>query len=366
VDEQRDLDAELRELVERMNAETAAQQARHAAPPPSAESLREVKREARARRRATPEARRGRRIRRTSGVVVVALALTGGVVYAQGHGLLPSPTSPIAAADPTTSAAATPEASGDLTTPSAHAVSSTPQAHSSASAVPRPAPGQQWPTPGIGEASKPLGRPAKIAHPSMSYRFLALQKGSQHTPVAWDPCRPIHWTVNTAGMPSQGITMVRQAFRALSTATGLRFVYDGTTTERSNFNRELFQPKRYGNRWARVLVEWLTPRQQPDFIGDAIGKGGPEGMYIVGSPEVFVSGEVEFDATWMRQTLANGQHATAEAVILHELGHLAGLGHVTDQSQLMYARETPGITHYGAGDLTGLARLGTGICEPRL
>ena len=368
MDEDRDLDAELRALIAQMESD------RVGATAPTRESLREVEREAAQRRRGTPEARRARRTRRTAALVVVVLAVAGGLFYARGAGLLPSflngpDGTTVAEPSSATSPTPTPSAGGDRTSVSASAVpvsttGSTPAARS----APTPAvtAGQKWPTPGLGAAASPLGHPPRVAHPSSHYRFLVLQKGSQHTPVAWDPCRQIHWVVNTSGMPAQGLTMLRQAFRALTTATGLPFVYDGTTKERSTFDRGVFQPKRYGNRWAPVLIEWFSPQQQHDFVGDVIGKGGPQPMYIVGGPEVYVSGEVEFDAPWMKRTLAQGQRATAEAVVLHELGHLIGLDHVTDTTQLMFARETPGIVHYGSGDLTGLARLGAGKCEPRL
>lgn len=54
------------------------------------------------------------------------------------------------------------------------------------------------------------------------------------------------------------------------------------------------------------------------------------------------------------------------AIVLHELGHLVGLGHVTDATQLMYPEGQPGVTDFGAGDLAGLAALGRGTCRPDL
>nr|WP_256127871.1 matrixin family metalloprotease [Arthrobacter sp. SDTb3-6] len=59
-----------------------------------------------------------------------------------------------------------------------------------------------------------------------------------------------------------------------------------------------------------------------------------------------------------------GGPALVQAVIEHEIGHVLGLGHVKDPSQLMYDRARPGVTTYAAGDLTGLARLGQGKCFP--
>ncbi|WP_422677956.1 matrixin family metalloprotease [Blastococcus brunescens] len=47
--------------------------------------------------------------------------------------------------------------------------------------------------------------------------------------------------------------------------------------------------------------------------------------------------------------------------MLHEIGHLVGLDHVSDRTQLMY----PSAGHtldFASGDLAGLAALGDGEC----
>ena len=51
------------------------------------------------------------------------------------------------------------------------------------------------------------------------------------------------------------------------------------------------------------------------------------------------------------------------AVVLHELGTSLGLDHVTAARLLMHPQSgQPGVTDFGAGDLTGLAALGRGAC----
>jgi hypothetical protein len=198
------------------------------------------------------------------------------------------------------------------------------------------------------------------------YAFISKQKVGSG-PVAYDPCRPIHYVVNPSHEPAQGQRLLTQAFAALSAATGLHFVADGTTKEKGSFDRDAYQPARYGDRWAPVLIAWPTGAEQPDFVGNAIGEAGSAFVSVGSGPRVYVTGVAQFDADWFRPTLAGPYgFARAESVILHELGHVVGLGHVTDRKQIMFAMETPSVTHYAAGDLAGLARLGAGACEPRL
>lgn len=51
----------------------------------------------------------------------------------------------------------------------------------------------------------------------------------------------------------------------------------------------------------------------------------------------------------------------------HELGHLVGLDHVADPTQLMYSEGGPSqASDWGNGDLAGLNQLGSGGCFPDL
>jgi hypothetical protein len=182
-------------------------------------------------------------------------------------------------------------------------------------------------------------------------------------PVAWDPCRPIHLVVNNAEAPPGGDQLIREAADSVSSATGLQFVIEGTTTETPTDERAPVEQSRYGNRWSPVLVAWTDPSVVPGLHGRVAGVAGPVGAsYYSASQQHWVSGTVNLDGPQFREILHRGDSwAAARAIVMHEFGHLVGLHHVPARDQLMYESNI-GQTAFGAGDREGLRQLGLGAC----
>jgi Matrixin len=234
--------------------------------------------------------------------------------------------------------------------------------------------GADRPSPSREAKSDPIGQPAAVPSDSTRFSFLALQsdKGS---PVAYDPCRPIHYVTNGRTMPPNGEEMVTDAIAAISAATGLVFINDGETDEEPVKNRESFQRSRYGDRWVPVLIAWSDPSQSPDLNKSVIGQGGS--MYLDihdAAPfdprtKVYITGTLALDGPAFAKLQPDGDvkaEDVGRAIVLHELGHLVGLGHVEDPTQVMYPSTSYKVTSLAPGDLNGLAKLGRGDCFPTL
>lgn len=184
--------------------------------------------------------------------------------------------------------------------------------------------------------------------------------------MRWQPCGPaITYRVNKEKAYEGAVADVKEAFARIRRATGLRFSYLGTTTK---------LPTKLGTDQgdADILVMWATKAQYPQFKDDEVaGMGGTW----------YASGWVETDgksvwkaksgAVWLNARFndllpagfgtgnTEGYRGSHGASILHELGHVMGLDHVSDSSQLMYLNGSDShLSRYEAGDLRGLARVG--------
>jgi hypothetical protein len=231
---------------------------------------------------------------------------------------------------------------------------------------PVPEPPRDRPTPGREAAATPFGVPQPAPPEGGTHAFTTFQDDGA-TPVAYDPCRPVHYVLNPAGAPEGSEPIVRAAVARIAEVTGLRFQYDGHTDEPLLRDRAIYQPGRYGDRWAPVLVGWQTDVEEPALAGDVVGQAGSAAVSLGDGPRVYVTGTVALDAPQITPVLdRRSGRAVVEAIVLHELGHLVGLAHVDDSGELMYPEVQTGLTELADGDLTGLSRLGAGPCVPDL
>ncbi|WP_416416861.1 matrixin family metalloprotease [Paenarthrobacter aromaticivorans] len=217
------------------------------------------------------------------------------------------------------------------------------------------------PPPGIDEADAPLASPAPPADASDSYKFLATNDDG--TPVGYSPCRPLHYVVNAATAPEGTDALLATAIANISAASGIQFINDGSTDELPTAKREPYQPSKYGDRWAPLLISWTTPETAPALADTVIGTGGSTMYSLNNGPKSYITGSLELDTPQVTELLAEeGGSDYVLAVMQHELGHVMGLDHVDDPVQLMYP-EIGAPDGLAAGDLNGLHLLASAPCR---
>lgn len=217
------------------------------------------------------------------------------------------------------------------------------------------------PPPGLEEADAPLASPSAPGTINNSYKFLATNDDG--TPVGYSPCRPLHYVVNKASAPAGSDELLATALANISAASGIQFINDGSTDELPVDRREPYQPSKYGDRWAPLLISWTTPVEAPALAGNVIGTGGSTMYSLNKGPKSYITGSLELDTPQITELLASpGGADYVLAVMQHELGHVMGLDHVDDPVQLMYP-EIGLPDGLAAGDVNGLHLLASAPCR---
>ncbi len=183
-----------------------------------------------------------------------------------------------------------------------------------------------------------------------------LHNNSNGTVTRWNPCDgTIRVRVNPTGGGTGALADAQTAIKALAAVSGLHFVYDGTTTFIPRSVNSDSQP-------APIVIAWGSRTQTDYLAAGAIGEGGwrtsgssTDGVHwlwkiIQGFVVVDPSAHV---APGFSRGISRG------SLLLHELGHVAGLGHTADALQVM----SPVLTSasygsWGSGDKAGLTALG--------
>jgi hypothetical protein len=202
--------------------------------------------------------------------------------------------------------------------------------------------------------------PLLAGEPEHGTDFAFLGRAPSGDPVRWNPCDPIHYVVNASLAPTGSLEDVHEAIRRISDATGIAFAYDGLSDEEPSAFRKPFMPDRYGTRWAPVLIGWVDPDASDipfeDAHGTASAVASPQFPYGMAS-DLYVSGWIAMNR---EDPNPPGFGAPGEQgpVLLHELGHVMGLGHVPAFGEIMHAAGG-GVTDLGPGDRKGLERLGS-------
>lgn len=179
-------------------------------------------------------------------------------------------------------------------------------------------------------------------------------------PSRWDSCQPIHYVVNAQYSPPSGLKDLAGALSRISKASGLRFVYDGPTDEMPTEDRPATVRGADGKlSWAPVLVAWKPLGREGGVQGLTVpvAVAGPDGGSIV-TATVAINSDLLLPPGF-------GPGVSEGLVVLHELGHAVGLGHVADPAQVMYPQVKGGYADLAAGDRAGLQALGNGGgCHP--
>ncbi len=212
---------------------------------------------------------------------------------------------------------------------------------------------------GSGPPGEEVGATRSVGASSDTADFTVWERNEDGTPVRWDPCSPIDIVVADDLAPTGWRTDLDAALDIVHQGTDLQLRVIDEVDEAPRADRSPHQPRRYGDRWAPVLVAWAAPGGDLPMRDTDRGLGIPIAVGTDGD-RVYVSGQIILNAD--RDDLEVGdadRSGSWGATVLHELLHVLGLGHVQDPQELMAVSPGEGRVALGPGDRAGLAMVGT-------
>ena len=172
--------------------------------------------------------------------------------------------------------------------------------------------------------------------------------GTKARPARWGTCR-IGYRVNVRRMPATGAADLREAIRRVTQVSGIRFRYLGRTSVTPSL-----RDRHPGLN--RIVVAWAPPARSGGLLADGIGGVGGTSW----SGHRLVTGFLLMNSDF--SSVADpgfGQGTSLGLVLMHELGHVVGLGHSPDQHQVMAPSASLPAAVWGAADLRGLRTVGS-------
>ena len=169
--------------------------------------------------------------------------------------------------------------------------------------------------------------------------FLRLDPNGE--PARWDPCSTLKWKLVVAGVSNAVSTEVFAAINALNKGTGLEFIF-----EEGGSAADLQNPP------ANTLVIAVGVKSMNSHVAGStrVKYARNESMSIrINSAVVTINPSI------LKHRARSFDFVTP--VLLHELGHSVGLAHVSDPSDIMFAKLV-NRTHYQHSDLAKLALVG--------
>ena len=173
----------------------------------------------------------------------------------------------------------------------------------------------------------------------------------------WNPCRTIRWAYNPGAQGYDALPDVKRAFARISGISGLKFKYVGDTTWR--FSGNISDPA-FPATVFDIGVGWSDATLLPTLAGNVVGYGGGRGFGVLTA-----NTDVKYRMDRGYLILDNGHVLPSGftqpgwgSVMMHEILHSLGLGHASEDVQLMFSTLTSKNMNPAAGDITGMAKVG--------
>lgn len=195
---------------------------------------------------------------------------------------------------------------------------------------------------------------APVATETSSYTSFFQDRNPDLLGSGWNACaNEITWSVDTSALSSKvsqrEVARLATAFEQWSNASGLSFRYLGNHAMQYDSATHHLQAETMPAS-GHIAVSFLPAEASPLLASNVYGFGMP--TFVMDSTNQIIGGVMVLKKEVVSKKSKTDPKAL-DNLYLHELGHVLGLGHVDDSSQVMY----PTIfrtSRLGVGDKNGI------------
>ena len=198
-----------------------------------------------------------------------------------------------------------------------------------------------------------------------SYSSIFADEGPKFTHAGWDTCgASVTWSVDVSQLGPKAarirVADLQWALDQWSAVTGLSFEFAGRDAFTLDQKNAILRSQNEEPKARHVAFSFLRNESTKLLNPLQVGIGSPLAESVTtpdgGTETRIISGSAIFSVDY----LAKASTKDARALLLHEIGHVMGLGHVDDDTQVMFPILDGDVT-LGDGDIAG-ARALTSPC----